>query len=72
MIMGDFSAILLSNKKRSNCALGKRCPFFGDFVDSYELQDLSFIGSTFTWQKCVTFERLDRVLANDVWVSTFQ
>ncbi|KAA3488941.1 (+)-neomenthol dehydrogenase-like [Gossypium australe] len=33
--------------------------------------DLGYIGPSFTWQRGNTVERLDRVLANDAWVSDY-
>lgn len=38
--------------------MGRRYPYFGDFVDSNELQDLGFRGPTFTYQRRGIFERL--------------
>ncbi|MBA0817458.1 hypothetical protein Gohar_021897, partial [Gossypium harknessii] len=69
--MGDFNAILSSSDKKSPVSVGKRCDFFGNFVDSCELQDLGFNGPAFTWQRGGTFVRLDHALANDAWVSVF-
>ncbi|KAL1091224.1 hypothetical protein V6Z11_D07G142400 [Gossypium hirsutum] len=45
--------------------------FFGNFVYSCNLQYLGFIGPSFTWQRGNTYERLDRALANDTWISSF-
>ncbi|KAH1065076.1 hypothetical protein J1N35_030063 [Gossypium stocksii] len=33
--------------------------------------DLRFIGPSFTWQRGNTYERIDRALANDHWISFF-
>ncbi|KAA3473212.1 LINE-1 reverse transcriptase isogeny [Gossypium australe] len=71
LIMGDFNVILSPEDKKSIYAIGKRCNIFGNFVDSCNLEDLGFIGPSFTWQKVCTIERLDRALDNDSWISAF-
>ncbi|KAA3485757.1 reverse transcriptase [Gossypium australe] len=71
MVLGDFNAILSPEDKKSNHSTGKRCKLFGKFVESCNLQDLKFIGPSHTWQRGNTFERLDRALANDDWMSVF-
>ncbi|TYH83644.1 hypothetical protein ES332_D02G145300v1 [Gossypium tomentosum] len=69
--MDDFNVILSPNDKRSSCSVGRRCSFFGDFVELTELKDLDFKDPSFTWQRGGMFERLDRALANDAWVTAF-
>lgn len=65
VILGDFNAILSDKDKKSDRSIGKRCKLFGNFVDSCKLQDLGFIGPSFTWQRGNMQERLDRAMAND-------
>ncbi|KAK5793701.1 hypothetical protein PVK06_034854 [Gossypium arboreum] len=60
LIMGEFNAILSLPDKRSPSTVGKRCNFFGNFVESCELQDLGYSGPSFTWQRGCTLVRLDR------------
>lgn len=60
MVIGDFNAILSSDEKNGGLSIGKRCPYFCDFVDSSNLHDLDFRGPPFTWHKGHLFERLDR------------
>ncbi|KAH1098638.1 hypothetical protein J1N35_015559 [Gossypium stocksii] len=67
----DFNAILSSSEKSRGLSKGKRCHFFGDFVDSANLFDLGFQGPPFTWHKGALFERLDRALANEFWIHNF-
>ncbi|KAG8473137.1 hypothetical protein CXB51_035140 [Gossypium anomalum] len=71
MILGDSNVVLSPKDKKSDCSTGKRCNLFGNFVDYCNLQDLGFIGPSFTWQRGNTHERIDRALANDPWISTF-
>ncbi|KAG8499648.1 hypothetical protein CXB51_006070 [Gossypium anomalum] len=71
LIMGDFNAILAPTDKKSLSSIAKHCNFFGNFVESYELQDLGYSGPPFTWQRGGTLVRLDRALANDAWLATF-
>ncbi|KAK5786661.1 hypothetical protein PVK06_041299 [Gossypium arboreum] len=71
LILGDFNAILSDKDKKSDRSIGKRCNYFGNFVDSCNLQDLGFVGPSFTWQRGNTQERLGRALANDAWILAF-
>ncbi|KAL1067721.1 hypothetical protein V6Z11_D12G149600, partial [Gossypium hirsutum] len=71
LIMGDFNTILSSSDKKSHVSAGKRCDFFGNFVEFCELQDLGFNGPAFTWQRGDTFVKLDLALANNAWVFAF-
>ncbi|KAA3453866.1 reverse transcriptase [Gossypium australe] len=71
LVMGDFNAILSPADKKSSTSTGKRCEFFGNFIDSCDLQDLGFKGPPFTWQRGETLVRLDRALANDAWMNIF-
>ncbi|KAA3478521.1 reverse transcriptase [Gossypium australe] len=71
LILGDFNAILSPQDKKSDRSIGKRCKLYGTFVDNCNLQDLGYIGPSYTWQRGNTFERLDRALANDAWISAF-
>ncbi|KAA3474044.1 tyrosine decarboxylase 1-like [Gossypium australe] len=66
-----LSLTILLLDKKSPVSVGKRCDFFGNFVDSCKLQDLGYSGPSFTWQRGGIFVRLDRALANDAWVSAF-
>lgn len=65
VIIGDVNAILASNEKVRGTSLGKRCPHFGDFIDSTDLHHLGFRGSPFTWHRGNLFERLDRAFGNE-------
>lgn len=71
MAIGDFNAILSPSEKKGGCSNGRRFPFFGDFMESAELNDVGFRGSPFMWYKGGVFERLDRAMGNDVWVASF-
>lgn len=71
VIIGDFNAIFYPHEKKSMHSAGKRYNHFSSFVESYQLQDLGFVGPLFTWQRAGTHERLDRALANDAWISAF-
>ncbi|KAK5785078.1 hypothetical protein PVK06_039623 [Gossypium arboreum] len=68
---GDFNAILSPSEKKGGCSNDRRFPFFGDFIESAELNDVGFRGSPFMWYKGGVFECLDRAMGNDVWVAPF-
>ncbi|XP_016667281.1 uncharacterized protein [Gossypium hirsutum] len=71
MAIGDFNAILSPSEKRGGRTLGKRCPFFGEFMDSALLQYLGFRGPHFTWLRGGIMERLDRAICNNAWCTLF-
>lgn len=63
--IGDSNIILSTNEKRGGNAKGKRCSYFGDFMDLTNLHDLGFRESFYTWHRRDVFERLDRAIKND-------
>lgn len=50
MAVGDFNAILLEREKKCS-KVGKRCLFFGEFVETNDLYDLRYRGPSFTWKE---------------------
>ncbi|KAH1107214.1 hypothetical protein J1N35_010982 [Gossypium stocksii] len=64
MAVRDSNAILSESDKKGGSIVGRHRPYFGEFIESKGLQDLGFRGSSFTWQKGGTFERLIRALGN--------
>ncbi|KAH1096848.1 hypothetical protein J1N35_013769 [Gossypium stocksii] len=71
MAINNFNVILASAEKFGSLSKGRRCPHFGDFVDSAELYDLGFKGPPFTWHKGSLSEHLDRALGNEAWIRNF-
>ena len=76
LCVGDFNEILKAHKKMG----GKLRPSkqMQDFQDAVEcgFVDLGFVGNKFTWCKqtvdgVTVWERLDRALANDKWISLY-
>ena len=71
---GDFNEILWSHEK---CGLGPRgeSPMiaFREVLDEVGLKDLGYVGKKFTWkgrrQGGFVLERLDRMVANNQWLS---
>ncbi|XP_070020722.1 uncharacterized protein [Nicotiana sylvestris] len=77
MVMGDFNCIIeLSEKIGGNPhRMEKSLPLIECMTDC-ELNDLGYIGSTYTWCNLRTpseriCQRLDRTLANQEWLSKF-
>ncbi|KAG8480634.1 hypothetical protein CXB51_025228 [Gossypium anomalum] len=64
MAIGDFKAILSPSEKRGGRTHGKRCPFFGELMDSALLQDLGF-------RERGIMERLDRAICNNARCTLF-
>lgn len=71
VIIGDFIVILFSNEKIGGLSHGKRCPYFGEFVETTDLYDLGFRGPPYTWHRGNLFERLDCALSNESYVKSF-
>ncbi|KAJ0975885.1 hypothetical protein J5N97_017850 [Dioscorea zingiberensis] len=78
ILVGDFNAIRNSEEHRgggfNHYSSKSKC--FNDFITDNQLFDLGFIGSPFTWcnnQLGLTrrWARLDRVLANNSWLTKF-
>lgn len=69
--MGDFNAILFPYEKKNIHVSGKKCNLFTNFVKSCNLQDLDFVGQSFTWQWVGTSDRLDWEFASDSWIFAF-
>lgn len=61
----------LKMTKKGGGVISKRCSHFSDFVETKNLHDLGFQGSSFTWQREGVYERLDRALGNEAWCQTF-
>ncbi|PKU71097.1 hypothetical protein MA16_Dca011538 [Dendrobium catenatum] len=45
---------------------------FNDMILSCNLNDIGFSSNGFTWNKGTMWQRLDRILFNDQWISSFQ
>ncbi|KAI0511688.1 hypothetical protein KFK09_012320 [Dendrobium nobile] len=44
---------------------------FNDMILNCNLHDIGFLGNNFTWNRGTMWQRLDRILFNDRWISTF-
>ncbi|MBA0759043.1 hypothetical protein Gotri_021982, partial [Gossypium trilobum] len=71
IVIGDFNVIPSSSEKKGGRRERKRCSAFGNFTEFAKLHDLGFKDLSFTWQRCGVFERLDRAICNDAWISDF-
>ncbi|KAJ0969863.1 hypothetical protein J5N97_022740 [Dioscorea zingiberensis] len=78
ILLGDFNAILNPTEHRGGNFdhYSAKAKLFSDFINENQLFDLGFIGSPFTWCNnqiglARRWARLDRVLANNEWLSSF-
>ncbi|KAJ0986430.1 hypothetical protein J5N97_004786 [Dioscorea zingiberensis] len=78
-LMGDFNAILNDEEHRGGSFdhYSPKSKLFNEFVSGNQLLDLGFSGSPFTWCNnqlglARRWARLDRVLANDEWITHFE
>ncbi|CAL1407206.1 unnamed protein product [Linum trigynum] len=71
-IMGDFNSILRPEEKLGGAPFdSSRIQDFQDCINDTSLVDLGYRGPPFTWFRNGVRERLDRVLANNMWTSLF-
>ena len=75
-VLGDFNSFLYPSD--INRPLPRRCLHMDEFrncLNTLGLTDLKFQGSLYTWWDCninnPVMRKLDRVLVNDAWLSTF-
>ena len=75
--IGDFNEILhLREKVGGNLRPEGQMRSFREMVNRYNLQDMGYIGSNFTWSRWLgeqgwVKERLDRALVSLSWVAMF-
>ncbi|KAF9618380.1 hypothetical protein IFM89_001015 [Coptis chinensis] len=77
LLMGDFNEITCQEEKCGGRQFNysKVRPFL-EMIDDCELLDLGFVGSIYTWTNRQNghnkiWERIDRMMANEVWRSRF-
>ena len=63
IIAGDFNAFLHGAEKCGgpSCNSGG-CKKFLSWIKDYNMKDMGFIGTKFTWKRGMTQERLDRFI----------
>lgn len=73
IIGGDFNTIL-SPKDRAGSDTNRQAEMvdFAEAIEDCRLLGPGFDGSEYTWAKNGLFERLDRVLVNEMWTRTFE
>ncbi|KAH1055846.1 hypothetical protein J1N35_033911 [Gossypium stocksii] len=64
LVIGDFNTIVSSTDKKGGNIKGRRCQFFGEFMEKAQLHDLGFQGSPFTWHRGNLSECLDRAVGD--------
>ncbi|GAA0179249.1 hypothetical protein LIER_44028 [Lithospermum erythrorhizon] len=72
MLMGDFNAITSSSEKMGGNEPNQLFMVeFNDYISDCNLEDVGYIGSTFTWTSGRVSERLDRVLCDQQCLNEF-
>ncbi|KAI5681613.1 hypothetical protein M9H77_02841 [Catharanthus roseus] len=56
LVMGDFNSALNTNDRRG-----------ASTVSPYEVLDVNYIGSHFTWTNNITWSKIDRAMCNNAW-----
>ncbi|XP_020688823.1 uncharacterized protein LOC110104175 [Dendrobium catenatum] len=69
---GDFNAISCSTERMGGSSPSLRSmDDFNNMISTCNLIDIGFVGDSFTWNRGHLWQRLDRVLFNDAWISLF-
>ncbi|XP_062105698.1 uncharacterized protein LOC133817249 [Humulus lupulus] len=76
IVMGDFNDILAKEERIGNRVRYKTSTDFTDCVANCQLEDVKYSGSFYTWcnkqhGEDRIYSKIDRVLANEVWLSLF-
>ena len=72
LVGGDFNTILHPSKREgSNTNRQREMLDLAETIEDCRLIDSGTDGSRFTWAKNNLFERLDRMLVNETWATTF-
>lgn len=76
MLLGDFNCVLNTDERVSSAVRLNEIAAFKDCMNDCKMQDIKSSGNFFTWNnkhegnKSV-FSKLDRVLANEEWLETY-
>ncbi|KAK4275816.1 hypothetical protein QN277_018836 [Acacia crassicarpa] len=72
LIGGDLNGAMLHSERRSSATFRTSydCDLLS-WVDMHDMRDVGFVGPKFTWKRGASEARLDRMLANEQWASTF-
>lgn len=70
LLLGDFNVVLDSTEKISDSG-SLISDELSTFFSLFDLHDHRFIGNNLTWDNGHTWCKLDRVLCNGIWESTF-
>ncbi|KAJ1384837.1 Endonuclease/exonuclease/phosphatase superfamily, partial [Sesbania bispinosa] len=72
-VVGDINTVLYENEKVGG---GPACisamNSFRNCIDDCHLTDIGFKGPQFTWSRGNLKDRLDRIVANDLWRTEFR
>ncbi|KAI0504038.1 hypothetical protein KFK09_014985 [Dendrobium nobile] len=69
---GDFNIISNATERRGGSRPNiKAMEDFNDMINDCNLNDIGFLGNSFTWSRANLYQRLDRFLFNNDWLSFF-
>lgn len=77
LVCGDFNEILYASEKKGGMLREEgRMKMFHDVLQCCELMDIGFLSPWFTWERGNSMrtnirERLDRGVANNLWMNLF-
>ncbi|XP_020684309.2 uncharacterized protein LOC110100927, partial [Dendrobium catenatum] len=71
-IGGDFNIISNASERRGgNLPNSNAMEDFNSVISDCSLTDIGFSGNPFTWNRATIWQRLDRIMFNNEWMSTF-
>ncbi|KAI0494122.1 hypothetical protein KFK09_024253 [Dendrobium nobile] len=69
---GDFNIISNASERRGGALPNANAmEDFNTMINDCQLNDIGFFGSPFTWYRANLWQRLDRILFNNDWISKF-
>ncbi|KAE8691775.1 hypothetical protein F3Y22_tig00110879pilonHSYRG00019 [Hibiscus syriacus] len=67
----DFNATLTTSDRKNLTTTTQPCRYFQDFVYDFGSRDMGFQGPEFTWNRGLSYARLDRALCNRKWDESY-
>ncbi|KAE8692675.1 hypothetical protein F3Y22_tig00110831pilonHSYRG00417 [Hibiscus syriacus] len=67
IMIGDFNSTLTASDRMNGAISTQPCKYFQDFVYDFGIRDMGFQGLEFTWNRGLSYARLDRALCNSKW-----
>ncbi|XP_039018363.1 uncharacterized protein LOC120149704 [Hibiscus syriacus] len=71
IMFGDFNSTLTASAQMNAAISTRPCKNFQNFVYDFDIRDMGFQGLEFTWNRGLSYARLDRALCNSKWDESY-